>query len=182
MSLPRRFCLTRWTSLAAPDSTRCCCRWSLGAGRLGVYVSRDPIRHEITLGATSTKTATPQWLFAMWKEIDDKAFGNDFDCFADNAVCNLGVADWHGREQIRENLRAFVDRGFTAQCDLARNLSGFSPTRIRRSRIARDSTSSNLLRSADGRSARRHVSGKARSYELSALRGACRAGVRAFLF
>jgi hypothetical protein len=24
------------------------------------------------------------------------------------------VADWRGREQIRENLRAFIDTGFTA--------------------------------------------------------------------
>jgi hypothetical protein len=29
-------------------------------------------------------------------------------------VCNLGVADWHGRETIRANLRAFIDTGFTA--------------------------------------------------------------------
>jgi hypothetical protein len=50
----------------------------------------------------------------MWKEIDDKTFGKGFDCFAENAVCNLGVADWHGRETIRENLRAFIDTGFTA--------------------------------------------------------------------
>jgi hypothetical protein len=63
---------------------------------------------------TFTKMAPPQWLLAMWKEIDDKTFGKGFDCFADDAVCNLGVADWHGREQIRENLRAFIDTGFTA--------------------------------------------------------------------
>jgi hypothetical protein len=48
------------------------------------------------------------------KEIDDKTFGKGFDCFAQDAVCNLGVADWHGRETIRENLRAFIDAGFTA--------------------------------------------------------------------
>jgi hypothetical protein len=47
---------------------------------------------------TFTKTAPPEWLLAMWKEIDDKTFGNGFDYFAENAVCNLGVADWHGRE------------------------------------------------------------------------------------
>ena len=63
---------------------------------------------------TFTKTAAPAWLLAMWKEIDDKTFGAGFDCFADDAVCNLGVADWHGRETIRENLRSFIDRGFTA--------------------------------------------------------------------
>ncbi len=63
---------------------------------------------------TMTKMAPPEWLLAMWKEIDDKTFGKGFDCFADDAVCNLGVADWHGREAIRENLRAFVDKGLTA--------------------------------------------------------------------
>ena len=61
-----------------------------------------------------TKMSPPQWLLAMWKEIDDKTFGKGLDCFAEDAVCNLGVADWHGREAIRENLRAFIDRGFTA--------------------------------------------------------------------
>lgn len=67
---------------------------------------------------TFAKTAAPEWLLAMWKEIDDKTFGKGFDCFADNAVCNLGVADWHGREAIRDNLRAFIDTGFTAQHDV----------------------------------------------------------------
>ena len=50
----------------------------------------------------------------MWKEIDDKTFGKGFDCFAEDAVCNLGVADWKGREAIRANLKAFIDTGFTA--------------------------------------------------------------------
>jgi hypothetical protein len=54
----------------------------------------------------------------MWKEIDDKTFGKGFDCFAENAVCNLGVADWHGREAIRNNLREFIDKGFTAHHDV----------------------------------------------------------------
>jgi hypothetical protein len=67
---------------------------------------------------TFTKTAAPAWLLAFWKEIDDKTFGAGFDCFADDAVCKLGVADWHGREAIRENLRAFIDRGFTAHHDV----------------------------------------------------------------
>jgi hypothetical protein len=44
---------------------------------------------------TFTKTAPPEWLLAMWKEIDDKTFGEGFDCFADDAICNLGVADCH---------------------------------------------------------------------------------------
>jgi hypothetical protein len=56
---------------------------------------------------TMTKTEPPKWLLAFWKEIDDKTFGKGFDCFTEDAICNLGVADWHGREQIRENLRAF---------------------------------------------------------------------------
>jgi hypothetical protein len=65
-----------------------------------------------------TKTAAPAWLLAMWKEIDDKTFGRGFDCFAENAVCNLGVADWRGREAIRDNLHAFIDTGFTAHHDV----------------------------------------------------------------
>lgn len=63
---------------------------------------------------TFIKTAPPAWLLAFWKEIDDKTFGVGFDCFTDDAVCNLGTADWHGREAIRANLKAFVDTGFTA--------------------------------------------------------------------
>jgi hypothetical protein len=61
---------------------------------------------------TFTKTAPPEWLLAMWKEIDDKTFGKGFDCFAEDAKCSLGVADWHGREAIRGNLRQFIDKGF----------------------------------------------------------------------
>jgi hypothetical protein len=71
---------------------------------------------------TFTKMAPPQWLLAMWKEIDDKTFGKGFDCFAENAVCNLGVADWHGREAIRQNLRDFIDKGFTAHHDVVEYL------------------------------------------------------------
>jgi hypothetical protein len=63
---------------------------------------------------TFTRKAAPDWLLAFWKEIDDKTFGKGFDCFAEDATCNLGVADWHGRDAIRENLRAFIDTGFTA--------------------------------------------------------------------
>ena len=57
----------------------------------------------------------PQWLLDMWREIDDKTDGDGFDCFAEDAVCNLGVADWRGREAIRANLKAFIDTGFTAR-------------------------------------------------------------------
>ncbi len=67
---------------------------------------------------TFTKTAPPVWLLNMWKEIDNKTFGAGFECFAENAVCNLGVADWHGRETIRQNLRDFIDRGFNARHDV----------------------------------------------------------------
>lgn len=68
------------------------------------------------MGETRTfeRTGAPDWLLAMWREIDDKTFGDGFDCFAEDAVCNLGVADWHGREAIRANLKAFIDTGFTA--------------------------------------------------------------------
>ena len=75
---------------------------------------------------TFTKMAPPEWLLAMWKEIDDKTFGKGFDCFAEDAVCNLGVADWHGREAIRENLRAFIDTGFTAHHDVVEYWDGGS--------------------------------------------------------
>ena len=61
-----------------------------------------------------TKKEPPRWLLDMWKEIDDKTFGNGFDCFTEDADCNLGVADWKGREAIRANLKAFIDTGFTA--------------------------------------------------------------------
>ena len=62
---------------------------------------------------TFTKTAPPEWLLA-----NDKTFGKGFDCFAEDAVCNLGVADWHGRVAIRENVRLFIDKGFTAHHDV----------------------------------------------------------------
>jgi hypothetical protein len=75
---------------------------------------------------TFTKTAPPEWLLAMWKEVDDKTFGAGFDCFSNNATCNLGVGDWHGREAIRENLRAFIDRGFTAHHDVTEYWDGGS--------------------------------------------------------
>ena len=67
-----------------------------------------------TTKMTFTKTSPPEWLLAFWKEIDDKTFGQDFDCFVEDATCRLGVAEWSGREVIRESLRAFIDTGFTA--------------------------------------------------------------------
>jgi hypothetical protein len=73
-----------------------------------------------------TKTTPPAWLLAFWKEIDDKTFGKGFECFTEDAVANLGVADWHGREAIRENLRAFIDTGFTAHHDVLEYWDGGS--------------------------------------------------------
>ncbi len=73
-----------------------------------------------------TKTAPPAWLLAFWKEIDDKTFGQGFDCFTKDAQCRLGVAQWNGREQIRENLRAFIDTGFTALHDVVEYWDGGS--------------------------------------------------------
>src|SRR5580704_1040182 len=75
---------------------------------------------------TIRKTAPPEWLLAFWKEIDDKTFGKGFDCFTEDATCNLGIADWHGREQIRKNLRAFIDTGFTAKHDVVEYWDGGS--------------------------------------------------------
>jgi hypothetical protein len=66
----------------------------------------------------------PEWLMALWKEIDRKTFGVGFDCFRGDAICNLGIADWHGREAIRKNLRAFIDTGFTAHHEVIEYLDG----------------------------------------------------------
>jgi hypothetical protein len=73
---------------------------------------------------TFTRKQAPDWLLAFWKEIDDKTFGKGFDCFVEDATCNLGVADWHGRETIRDNLRAFIDSGFTALHDVVEYWDG----------------------------------------------------------
>ncbi|MGZ2383391.1 nuclear transport factor 2 family protein [Rhizobium brockwellii] len=73
-----------------------------------------------------TKREPPEWLLAFWKEIDDKTFGGGFDCLARDATCNLGVADWKGRDSIRENLRAFIDTGFSALHDVAEYWDGGS--------------------------------------------------------
>jgi hypothetical protein len=73
-----------------------------------------------------TKSNPPEWLLGFWKEIDAKTFGKGFDCFTKDAICNLGVADWHGREAIRENLRAFIDTGFTAHHEVVEYWDGGS--------------------------------------------------------
>ena len=77
-----------------------------------------PERETSMTQVTFTKTAAPDWLMAFWREIDNKSWGAGFDCLAVDAVCNLGVADWHGREAIRDNLRKFIDTGFTAHHDV----------------------------------------------------------------
>ncbi|MEF0939294.1 nuclear transport factor 2 family protein [Rhizobium sp. BR 362] len=71
-----------------------------------------------------TKREAPDWLLAFWKEIDDKTFGSGFDCFAEDATANLGVAEWKGCETIRESLRAFIDTGFTALHDVTEYWDG----------------------------------------------------------
>lgn len=75
---------------------------------------------------TMTKTEAPAWLLKFWKEIDDKTFGEGFDCFAEDATCRLGVGEWNGREAIRENLRQFIDTGFTASHDVVEYWDGGS--------------------------------------------------------
>ncbi len=75
---------------------------------------------------TFTQKDAPAWLLAFWKEIDDKTFGAGLDCFAEDATCRLGVAEWNGREQIRESLRAFIDTGFTAHHDVVEYWDGGS--------------------------------------------------------
>jgi hypothetical protein len=93
------------------------------------YVIKHPCRHfeteeSLMENITFKKTAPPEWLLAFWKEIDDKTFGKGFDCFAEDAQCRLGVAQWDGREVIRENLRKFIDTGFTAHHDVVEYWDG----------------------------------------------------------
>jgi hypothetical protein len=73
---------------------------------------------------TFTKTATPGWLLAFWKEIDDKTWGKGFDCFTEHAEGTLGVGHWQGREAIRANLRAFVDKQMTTHHDVVEYWDG----------------------------------------------------------
>lgn len=75
---------------------------------------------------TFTRRDPPDWLLRFWREIDDKTFGEGFDCLAEHAICRLGVAEWNGREAIRANLRAFIDTGFTALHDVEEYWDGGS--------------------------------------------------------
>lgn len=70
------------------------------------------------------KVAPPAWLLAFWKEIDDKTWGDGFDCFRPDAKANLGVGNWNGREEIRQNLKKFIDTGFTAHHDIVEYWDG----------------------------------------------------------
>ena len=78
----------------------------------------------MTTEAVFKKTQPPAWLLAFWAEIDNKTFGPGFDCFTEDATCRLGVAEWNGREVIREKLRAFIDTGFTAHHDVVEYWDG----------------------------------------------------------
>jgi len=80
--------------------------------------NKTTLKHEekVVTTRTMTKTEPPQWLLAFWEEIDDKAFGKGFDCLTEDATCNLGIADWHGRLHRYRLYRlhdwsAFVIRG-----------------------------------------------------------------------
>ena len=73
---------------------------------------------------TFTRQNPPDWLLSFWREIDDKTWGKGFDCFVEDATCRLGVAEWNGREAIRENLRKFIDTGFTAHHDIVEYWDG----------------------------------------------------------
>jgi len=90
---------------------------------IGVIMGNEKIVHAAASAASTApsedvitfrRTAPPEWLLALWKEIDDKTFGEGFNCFREDAIWNLGVGDWHGREAIIKNVRAFIDTGFTA--------------------------------------------------------------------
>lgn len=88
-------------------------------GRLRIFAHEGPIAHPGTLGQRTDGEVAGQVLAHPCVQprecvVGDKTFGAGFDCFAEDATCNLGVADWHCRETIKNNLRAFIDSGFTA--------------------------------------------------------------------
>jgi hypothetical protein len=99
--------------------------FGVGVGRTNNPSNRqDRSKEKGMETSTWKKTTPPEWLLAFWKEIDDKTFGKGFDCFAEDAECRLGVAEWNGREAIRENLRKFIDTGFTAHHDVVEYWDG----------------------------------------------------------
>jgi hypothetical protein len=96
-------------------------RLSQPAPRRGVFAAGGFVE---TLACAKTRTLadgrepSSHYQLCAAQRLDDKTFGEGFDCFAENAVCNLGVADWHGRGVIRQNLRDFIDKGFTPHHDI----------------------------------------------------------------
>ena len=87
-------------------------------------IHTKPSKEQNMTQVTFTKMEAPAWLMAFWREIDNKTWGAGFDCFSEDAVCNLGVADWHGRDAIRDHLRKFIDTGFTAHHDIVEYWDG----------------------------------------------------------
>jgi hypothetical protein len=114
-----KFALTRRTLLALAATTPVA---SIATASEGIQFTH-PRGIDMT-SRTFTKRPAPDWLLAFWREIDDKTWGKGFDCFKEDAIANLGVSDWHGREAIRENLRAFVDQGFTAHHEVVEYWDG----------------------------------------------------------
>ena len=78
------------------------------------------------IGSDSTRTLGKRRASSAQYDQCVAARGNGFDCFTKDAIGNLGVADWHGREAIRENLRAFIDTGFTAHHEVLEYWDGGS--------------------------------------------------------
>jgi hypothetical protein len=116
-----RGCIGKYATTGCPTLSHL-----VGAPPLPAGVNSPQPQGDAMTTVTFTKTQPPAWLLAFWKEIDDKTFGKGFECFTADAICNLGVADWHGREAIRENLRAFIDTGFTARHDVTEYWDGGS--------------------------------------------------------
>lgn len=96
------------------------------AAALAGATKQPTLEKDMAATVTFVRMPPPAWLLAFWKEIDDKTFGKGFDCFTKDAIGNLGVADWRGREAIRENLRKFIDTGFTAHHDIVEYWDGGS--------------------------------------------------------
>lgn len=56
---------------------------------------------------TATKTAPPDWLLAVFDDIDTKRFGAAFDVMTEDAKMQFGVIDCVGRDTIRHKLHEF---------------------------------------------------------------------------
>ena len=53
------------------------------------------------------KKTPPEWLLAFFEQTDDKSFGSAFNVLADDIAFTFGVAEWHGREEVIDNLKKF---------------------------------------------------------------------------